>query len=385
MDNLYEISSLKAPLFELSEKAVNGRRNVRFVLHQIFENSESYQDNGISWQEKYTNQNQDSAVNMSITAALIDREYPTDHGFTEITESGLPVFENASIVGHTTKAAIQQVDINGISTKCLVCDGIIDEMRFPKFVEWLQSQIVIGSKISGSVEISAKTRGKQIEYDGGWKELGRIPSVYDYSGFSIITVQPADQASILLELNANKKGSESMDKEISDALNTLGSKFDTFNETNKKIETLNTSLEAKTTELNTIQTELSAKISESADFKAELEAANARIKTLETQNSEWEAKYKELQAACKKKELNEAIKDFNEKDLETVKELITAFNADPSSIEINTIVDKLKVNRYDTLMAEINSKKGNPKDTELDLMYYHNFKPFLDTDYSSLF
>ena len=42
-----------------------------------------------------------------------------------------------------------------------------------------------------------KDNDGEIIYDGGWKEQGRVPMVYDYIGHSIISITPADDAALV--------------------------------------------------------------------------------------------------------------------------------------------------------------------------------------------
>ena len=52
-------------IFELSnERQITGRRKIKVVLHEIFSNHNEWQENGISWDEKYTQQTIDSVSNV---------------------------------------------------------------------------------------------------------------------------------------------------------------------------------------------------------------------------------------------------------------------------------------------------------------------------------
>ena len=103
---------------------------------------------------------------------------------------------------------MELVDIEGVNSIMLGAEGTLDEMRYPKFVAWLRENMA-DSVVKGSVEIVGKPEHDgYIIYSGGWKEEGRVPQYYDYSGYAILSVKPADEAAIVMELN-NKK----MDKE----------------------------------------------------------------------------------------------------------------------------------------------------------------------------
>lgn len=201
-----------APIYEISsENKIAGRRPIKVVLHEIFPDNTRWQENGISWKEEYVQANLHSVVGMSIVAEFLteDRDVPYNHGMTDVREEDkLPLFEDATMVGHFDKAYVDDVEIGGVTKRCLVAEGTLDEMRYPKFVAWLRENMA-DSVVKGSVEIVGKPEHDgYIIYSGGWKEEGRVPQYYDYSGYAILSVKPADEAAIVMELN-NKK----LDKE----------------------------------------------------------------------------------------------------------------------------------------------------------------------------
>ena len=201
-----------APIYEISsENKIAGRRPIKVVLHEIFPDNTRWQENGISWKEEYVQANLHSVVGMSIVAEFLteDRDIPYNHGMTDVREEDkLPLFEDATMVGHFDKAYVDDVEIGGVTKRCLVAEGTLDEMRYPKFVAWLRENMA-DSVVKGSVEIVGKPEHDgYIIYSGGWKEEGRVPQYYDYSGYAILSVKPADEAAIVMELN-NKK----LDKE----------------------------------------------------------------------------------------------------------------------------------------------------------------------------
>ena len=80
-----------------------------------------------------------------------------------------------------------------------------------------------------------KENDGEIIYDGGWKEQGRIPMIYDYSGYCILSVKPSDSTAVLVELNQfNRKNleviemNEEMMKALSDLKLTLFQNFRTL-------------------------------------------------------------------------------------------------------------------------------------------------------------
>ena len=134
-----------APIYEISsENKIAGRRPIKVVLHEIFPDNTRWQENGISWKEEYVQANLHSVVGMSIVAEFLteDRDVPYNHGMTDVREEDkLPLFEDATMVGHFDKAYVDDVEIGGVTKRCLVAEGTLDEMRYPKFVAWLRENM----------------------------------------------------------------------------------------------------------------------------------------------------------------------------------------------------------------------------------------------------
>ena len=142
-----------APIYEISsENKIAGRRPIKVVLHEIFPDNTRWQENGISWKEEYVQANLHSVVGMSIVAEFLteDRDVPYNHGMTDVREEDkLPLFEDATMVGHFDKAYVDDVEIGGVTKRCLVAEGTLDEMRYPKFVAWLRENMA-DSVVKGS-------------------------------------------------------------------------------------------------------------------------------------------------------------------------------------------------------------------------------------------
>ena len=367
--------------FELGSKASNGRRNIRFVAHEIYSAGE-WNENGITWLEPHVLANIDTAACMSITAALVDGEIPLDHGFTGNSDDGMPEFEYASVVGWTRGAAVESLVVGGREIRALVCEGCIDEMRFPRFVAWLEAQAAQGP-VRGSVEICARERGGRIAYEGGYREKGRVPSEYAYSGYSIITVRPADASAIMIELNntnktINDKGDqeanmdEKFEKELVARLDELGAAVAGLSagavappatDRDAELEAARAELEAARAENAGLKGSLEAAAKERDEAGAALVAAKERVTGLEAEMAKREA---EARVA----ELESALKGFSEKEKEAAKDMIERFSADPAGcgIEAGAIVDRIKAARLDRIEAgrggEQNSLAGRGPDLE---------------------
>lgn len=337
-------------IFELSnDRQIAGRRKIKLILHEIYPSRDIWQTNGISWDETYTAQNLESVSNMSLCVEFLseERRLPYGHGLTEIRDN-MPYLEDATVVGHCEKGYIADVEIDGETKKVLVAEGYIDEMRYPKFVAWLQEKMETDG-VKGSVEIVGRPEYEnRIIYDGGWKEKGRVPQIYDYSGYAILGIRPADDTAIVMELNnklEENKEDTIMDEKIMGQFVELvkTSVNQTITELNNKSE----EYEGKISELNG---QLAAKDAEIAELNEKLSAAQADVaakdQTIEAQNTELNS-LKDTNAALEKEkklaELNSALSEFSAEEQALAQAEIDAFKADPNSVELNSITSKICV------------------------------------------
>lgn len=186
---------------------ITGRRKLKIVLHEIYPDENHWNINGITYLEQYTRDNADTVKGMPLCAEFLDesKEIPYGHGVTG-TRNNLPVFEDSVQVGSFDDWSIEDVTIDGVVHRCLCGVGYINESRYPKFCDWIDRQVAEGNKVFGSVEfVGTPENDGEIMYRDGWKETGRIPTVYDYSGFCIITIKPADDTAMLLEFDKAKE------------------------------------------------------------------------------------------------------------------------------------------------------------------------------------
>lgn len=337
-------------IFELSnDRKILGRRKIKLVLHEIFATHDRWQENGISWDETYTQQNLESVINMSLCVEFLseERRLPYGHGLTDIRDN-MPLFEDATVVGHFDKGYITDIEFDGETKRVLVAEGYIDEMRYPKFVEWLQERMEQDG-VKGSVEIVGRPENdNRIIYDGGWKEKGRIPQIYDYSGHCILGIKPADDAAIVMELNnkANKhKEDTTMDEKTMGQF--VDAVKDSVTQTITELNSKNAEYEGKISELNS---QLADKDAEIAELNEKLSAAQADVaakdQTIADQAAELNS-LKETNATLEKDkklaELNSALAEFTPEEQALAQAEIDAFKADPTSVELNSITSKICV------------------------------------------
>lgn len=383
---------MKLNIIEICKKQdKNGRRKFKAVLHEIFPNEcigedglgVMYQDNGITWIEEYCNKALPTISGMSIRVQFLDDERTQiyGHGETDLTGEkveGLPLFENATLVGHFEKGYITDIEDNGVTKRVCIGEGILDEMCYPNFVHWLEEQIASGDSVFGSIEIFKTSGNEGIVYLNGHKgdEIGRVPMDFMYSGFAMLDCcVPADKSSKLLELN-QKMEVETMNEEMMNQINeavksSISASMDKSSEFEAKISELNSIVEKKDEEITTLNKNI-------ADLTAALEAIKGEQESYWAERDAIERELGELKAAKRIAELNDALAQFTEEETKVAEENICKFKDDPinSGIEINSIVEAIKVNCYDVQkkaeieakeIAEINSKKD--KGIEVDSIF----------------
>jgi uncharacterized coiled-coil protein SlyX len=369
--------------FELSaKKRKNGRRPFKAVLHEVYpdgvvENNvgTQFNENGICWVEQYCKDNIESIKGMSITAQFVNNEETEllGHGEYEI-EDGIPVFKDATIIGNAERGYLDTVEINGEQKRVLVAEGTIDQMRHNEFVKWLEGEITNGKPPKGSVEIVRSEQNEKIVYLNGKFEQGRIPVAFDYSGYALLGVRPADQSAVLLEFNNNKESEEKeqMD-ELKNLLVELSAKIDKTAEQEKVIEQNASAL----AELNASVDQLKAAL---GSVEAEKNALNVKYEELYAEAEGLRLLIAAEKAKARVGEMNAALADFTDEQKAVAKDEIAAFEADPMSVEINSIVEKILVHigkraLEDGKVAEQNAEQEKAKGDTLDI-----FEPVYETN-----
>ena len=354
-------------IFEISKKKTkNGKRKFKAILYKIHPDScvvdktgTEYNLNGITWIEQYCQENIDSINGMSVTVEFIDddRVEILGHGETGI-EDGIPVYNNATMVGHFEKGYIADMEINGENCRVCVGEGYFDYMRYKPFIDDIETRMNNGEIIFGSIEIMGKPENdNKIVYLDGWKPEGRIPIEFVHSGWSILSIKPSDDKSTLVEINQNKEVKVDMDEKVlKDIIET------TIKETNSR----NDELSATITELNNTIAEKENTITELNASIEQLQKALDGLK--EEQETYWAerdilekeiAKYKVAQRLA---ELNEAIKDYSEEEQKYAEAEINAFKEDAINGNIDAIISKICVGivakqKEEEKIAEQNSAK----------------------------
>ena len=346
-------------------KRVGGRKNIRMVLLTIHEEGEMNR-NGITWVEQYVLDNLESIKGIPICATFLDedKEDLYDHGYTETVESedgkSEPLFLNSESVGVIEDAKIEVIEIDGKTKKVLVGYGYIFCQGYPNLCEKLES-----SKVKSSIEIMGTDENdRKIIYDGGYKEKGRKPMVFDFTGTCLLGVLEADENCYVLEVAENKNKEEKLNMDENKIIEVIQKAITETNavkaDTETKIAELNSKIEAKDTEIkeaNEAKEVAENNASEKDSKIAELEAENAKLK--------------EELAACKKREACEAfdamLVNYTDDEKKCVESEINAYKENPLDGNADEIISKIcrnivenqKKAEADAKIAEQNEAKEN--------------------------
>ena len=342
-----------------------GRKNIRMVLLTIHEEGEMNR-NGITWVEQYVLDNLESIKGIPICATFLDedKEDLYDHGYTETVESedgkSEPLFLNSESVGVIEDAKIEVIEIDGETKKVLVGYGYIFCQRYPNLCEKLES-----SKVKSSIEImGTDENNRKIIYDGGYKEKGRKPMVFDFTGTCLLGVLEADENCYVLEVAENKNKEEKLNMDENKIIEVIQKAITETNavkaDTETKIAELNSQIEAKDAEIKEANEakEAAENNASEKDLKiAELEAENAKLK--------------EELAACKKREACEAfdamLANYTDDEKKCVESEINAYKENPLDGNADEIISKIcrnivenqKKAEADAKIAEQNEAKEN--------------------------
>lgn len=342
-------------------KKYAGRTNIKWILLEIHDSSDRWNKNGITWKEEYIKKNIDSVRNMPIAAEFLDeseKDEPHGHGLTDIRD-GEPIFEDSIVVGVAEHGYIDTVEINNRKIKALIAEGYIYNQRYPEFVKWLKNQMSMGEMPETSVEICASDGNSTIIYEDGYKEKGRVPMIFDFSGSAILGIPPADNSALVIELN-QKKGEKSM-AENKDILE-LSQKLD---EKNTEINSLKDSLKTKEDELKGVTAELNEKTEEVDGLVNKLKEVESELNELKKENEDLTSELNELKEFKKEveekrliSELNSKLKSYTEEEIKVVETEINEFKESPTQEKLNKIISEINSNIAKKVLEERKNAKN---------------------------
>lgn len=359
--------------FELSSKKYkNGRRKFTATLYElqppecvVDDVGTKYNKNGITFLEEYAKKQLDSIKDMSVRVSFIDDERTiiSDHGETGIIND-MPVFENATTVGHFVNGWIDDVEINGETKRCVLGEGYLDEMCYPAFVASLESDLNNNVSVDGSIEIYKTKDNEGIVYKNGWLEKGRIPVEYVHSGWDMVMF-PADSSSTLIELNNNKEEKTKMEFNMSEIKETIQSVISECNDKSADYETkiseLNSQIETKDAELASKETTISELNASVEDLRKTLKQMEEDRDTYWAERTILEQELAKAKVAEKLAELDDSLAEFNaeEKDVakDDIKKLKENINACKKTEELNEVTSEINSIKSKICMAIVEKQK----------------------------
>lgn len=372
---------IKNNILEVSKRASKGGRvPIKIALLKIHEEATETNKNGLHWDETYVTNAMESAIMMPICAQFADetKSVPLGHGLTETMtdENGInePVFEDSETVGVIESVAIETINNGEEDIKVLVGNGFLYNQRYPKFVKWVRTNYAT-STVDTSIEImgTQENDNKIIYLEEEPTDEFRTPKEFVFSGTAILSLSPADDNAIVLEVSQKNKNDKEDKKNMEFDMNEVKAVIQsTITELNSK----ETEFNNKVAELNQSIAEKDATISEQNEKIVELNATIEQVqkalddlkKEHETYWAERDALEKELGALKAKArigELNSAIEGFSEDEKKFAESEINTFNENPMDGNVDAIVNKIfagigqasKKAVEDAKIAEQNSAK----------------------------
>lgn len=364
---------------ESKKKGQNGRRKFKVILHQIYPDScidekeeigTQYNLNGITWIREHCEKQLNSIPGMSLKCEFLDEDRTelAGHGMTD-TVDGVPIFEDATVIGTFTKGYIEDISLeDGSTITACIGEGEIDSSCYHNFILKLDEDITNGIYPSGSVEIMRTAENKGIKYLYGYKEEGRIPTEFIYSGYALLGVAPSDKTAKLLELNNKKEEPLKMNENEIKAL--VEQVVETYTNQIAEINQAKTDCDAKIQELNeALESEKSnsAKIQEALDAaRQELDDTYKKQSALYDEMSILRNELAKAKAKERIGELNAAIAEFSEAEQAYASDEIKAFQEDPVNCEINSVVNKIliEIGKNAKKEAEVASEQNAAKEND---------------------
>ena len=336
-------------ILEISKRSnKNGRVPIKVALLKIHDNTEDTNKNGLHWKREYIEAAMESAIGMPFCAEFVDdgKEVPLGHGLTGqiINSEGLPepIFENSEVVGTCNEVSIETIkDADGNDIEVLVGSGFLYAQRYPNFVKWVRKNYALG-EVCTSIEImgTPENDNKIVFEEEEPTDDFRTPMTFLISGSAILSVSPADDDAIVLEVAEKKEKKEEnlkMEFTIDEMKNSIKEVISELNDKSRDYET-------KISELNsTIETkdaEIAEKDGTISELNASVETIKAALAKLEEDQKTWweerEVLVKELakaKVAEKLGEVNEALEKYSDEENEVAKDDIKKLTSDISACE----------------------------------------------------
>lgn len=360
-------------ILEISNKDLKGGRvPIKIALHKIHSDPKETNKNGIHWKLEYVKSAIDSANMIPICAEFIDpedKEVPYGHGLTGsmINDKGLeePDLSNSDVVGVIDHVEIETFKNDKDEYEMLVGSGYLYNQRYPKFVQWVRNNFATNC-VESSIEIVGlpENDNKIIYEEDEPTEEFRTPMEYLYSGTALLSIEPADDDAVVLEISQkqNKKKEEdlmdwNMDEvksEISKTISELSNKdaahAQEVQSLNDKISELNEQIANKDAALATKDEQISELNASVATIQKALDQMKSDQETWWKERDILETELAKAKVAEKLAELDDALGEFNESEIEVAKEDIIKLKEEISACK--------ERNELNNVSAEINSIKS---------------------------
>lgn len=335
--------------FEIAKRnSRGGKRRIKVALHEIYDDVMDTNKNGLHWKEEYVLDALPSAINIPLCAEFVDdnKTVPLGHGMTSVCQDdNEPLFENSEVVGTITNAYIDTVSIDGVDKKVLIGDGYIYQQRYPNFTKWLVRNVA-ENRVMSSIEIMGVPENSNMivyEEDNPTQEY-RTPKTYLYSGSALLSVEPADDSALVLQMNScNKNNEESEVNEMDEKTISLiaDAVKNAVTETNSK----NAEYEQTIAELNQVIAERDSQIVElnasSEEIKKALDDVKSQMDSIWEERRILEEELAKARVAERLGEFNTAMAQFSEDEKALASEEVAKFEADPMNVEINSVVNAI--------------------------------------------
>lgn len=389
---------MKNNILEISKRATKGGKvPIKIVLHKIHEDQSETNKNGLHWKEEYVQQAKDTVKSIPICAEFADNNkgVPLGHGYTEtiINENGdkEPVFKNSDTVGVIETASIERVNVNGENILALVGEGVLFKQRYPEFVSWVRKGFALNQVLTSIEIMGLEENDNAIVYEeNNPTPQMRTSKEYQYTGVAILSVEPADDDAVVLEVaqkqNINKEDCIEMEFNMDEVKSVITNTITELNNKEADFKATIESLNEKIAEINSVvvgkESEIVEKDEKIKELNNAIEELNATITKLteenETHISERESLEKEVVKAkitTKLAEMNNSLKVFSDAEKEMCQAQIDACKTsiegcekaedlESKTVEINALVSKIyeeigkasKVKAEEERQMEINSK-----------------------------
>jgi len=271
--------------------------------------------------------------------------------------------------------AIDEIeDENGNTFTACIGEGEIDALCYHNFVEKLDRDIKEGIFPNGSVEILHTNENDAIVYKYGYKEQGRIPMDFIYSGYALLGITPADDSAKLIELNEHKEELVVMNEDqvkavVEQTIKMLSEQNSEMEQCRQecadKIAEANAAVEAVTNEKNEIEASASEIQAALDQLKAEYQELNEKYETLWEEKRLLEKSLTEAKVKERLASLDTALSEYSSEQQEYAKEQIEAFKENPLESEINSVTDAILIGIGKNAKAEAEAKAAEQNSADL--------------------